>query len=85
MSIPLLNVLNAALAHGDTLPVRKRAALYRDIAKVCGDEDEARELLQCAEELQSADKRCCEFNFSFSQKLSSFTQKPDSNDGIKSK
>lgn len=76
MTIPMMRVLNAALAYAETLPAMKRAALYQDVAKVCGDEHEARGLYKLAAEIIRTERLCQEFNFSFSQKVNSLEQKP---------
>lgn len=61
-------VLSTCLEHAESLPVRRRASLYRGLAEFCGHPQEAREFNQLAADLDAADRRCREFAFKLSLK-----------------
>ena len=56
-------VLDAAQAE----PLRRRASIYRGLAKICGEECEVRKLTDLAITLEHSDRLCREFIFSFSE------------------
>jgi hypothetical protein len=71
----LANVIHFVLEASEELPARKRAALYLDLASICGDEQEAANLRELSDQLLRTDQLCREFTFSFSQKVHSEVQK----------
>lgn len=75
MSNPLENIIAFVLDKSQDLPTLKRGHLYQDLARICGDQQEAANLNAIADSLISSDALCREFNFSFSQKRNSIPQK----------
>lgn len=64
----IVELMDFVLTAAETQPLRKRIALYRGLARICGDPAEQKEITQLADRLQLADQLCNEFNFSFIQK-----------------
>ncbi len=48
-------------------PIRERIASYRALADIIGTVPESRRLNQLADDMESADRRCREFHFQFTQ------------------
>lgn len=59
-------VVESCLAHAESLPIRRRAALYRALAEFCGVPNQSADLRAIASDLETADHRCREFAFRFS-------------------
>ena len=49
-------------------PIARRVKLYRSLAQLVGENKEGHALLDLATDLESADRRCREFAFQFSQR-----------------
>jgi hypothetical protein len=77
MNIPLTNVINFALEQSTSLLPEERAALFRDVAAVCGDENEAAHLIQLANQLDRIEELCRAYMFRFSQTRLSESKKGD--------
>lgn len=58
------------LDQAESVPIARRARLYRALADIVGVPEEADQLNTMAAALEQAEALCREFKFSFSQKLS---------------
>jgi len=52
---PLQELIKFVLEKAETEPLRRRAAIYRGLASICGDELEAAHLKAVADDLERAD------------------------------
>ena len=59
------NVFTECFDHAQSLPVPRRAKLYRGLAEFCGSHEQAAEFNQLAGDLEAADRRSREFAFKF--------------------
>ena len=64
----LETLIGFVLEQSQEQPVGRRIELYRALCEVCGDQKEARELSDMANDLSAAERRCREFNFAFQQR-----------------
>lgn len=65
-----LEMIRVTLDAAEQLPVARRVRVLRALAEICGDQEEQHSLRSQATSLDSADKLCREFKFSFIQKNS---------------
>lgn len=68
MSKNHLTLIQFILDQAPSAPVHKRISIYRGLATLCGDADEAKALEALADELEATEKRAQEFAFQFAQK-----------------
>lgn len=68
MSRDQIAVINFVLEQAQSAPVRKRISVYRGLADLCGDADEAKTLLSLADNLSMIEDRAQEFAFEFTKK-----------------
>lgn len=59
----LQTVLNESMEWAKQLPIARRASLYRGLAEVCGDPQEAANLKALADSLESLDLNCQRLQF----------------------
>jgi hypothetical protein len=64
----IIDLIQFVLESAAEQPIRKRIVLYRGLARICGEEREARQLNRMADDLQESEKLHAELIFSFSQK-----------------
>lgn len=67
MDKDLESVLEAAMAHTHQLPMSKRISVYRGVALVMGNGEQAETLRKLAAELEAVDQRCFAFAQQFAQ------------------
>jgi hypothetical protein len=70
MSNDKIALINFVLEQAPAAPVHRRIPIYRGLADLCGDAEEARTLNSLAENLQLIEQRAQEFAFRFDQKNS---------------
>lgn len=58
-------VVEFCLDHAPEAPVAKQISLYRGLAEICGNPDQAAQFCELADDLEDADHRCREFAFKF--------------------
>lgn len=56
-------IIEEARSREDQLPVARRVSLYRGLAELCGEPHEAARFNVLANELEEADLRCRQFQF----------------------
>lgn len=61
-------IIEFCLSEVEGKNLQTRAAIYRALADICGDELEHKNLIRMARDLENADSVCRQFMFSFSQK-----------------
>jgi hypothetical protein len=61
-------VISFVLEQADSQPIGRRAKIYRALSETCGEPVEQRQLAKLADDLESIDKACRQFEFSFNQK-----------------
>lgn len=65
MSPELKNVIAFCLAHAPSAPVQHRVLLYRGLAEICGDPQNAANFRSLANDLERAESNCRQFAFDF--------------------
>lgn len=61
-------IVSFVLEESQQKPVRDRVVLYRALAEICGDNEEAKALVQIANKFSAADLQYREFDFNFAAK-----------------
>ena len=67
----VVSFIGLCLESADHATLQERITFYRGLARICGDEEEAKQLDRFAKELQEHETRFRDFIHSFSQKTSS--------------